>query len=343
MLEQLFSLRRENEAIFSLGPPPDLALVAGTKGTKIHKLTNNQFPGRQKASLPNGAVLHIWGPETFRSTMNCNNTDSAPLVLSLAHLPQSSKQRAALLDWIRCRNIIVTVPTQYVRDELLRGGVGQSEISVLPPAAKPPDGSAEEKRGNIRKKIRESLGISNSDRLVVVPAEMQREAGHKLASWAHAIVEQIIDGCKIVFPGAGPYERSVRFFSDTTGYPDDIFFTGNRFAIRDILAAADIAAFFYRQDCGITILSEAMSAGLTILAASTPDVTATCRHEENALLVNHDDPRAASASLLRVMDDDGLAKRLGQNAAKFAAANFGSIEIRRQLDEIYTHYSWGCR
>jgi len=336
MLEQLFALRREGEDIFSLGPPPDIALTAGAKDVEIHKLTNNRFPGRQKASLPEGVILHVWGAKTFCSTMNCNNPDFAPFVLSLGALPQTTKQRDALLGWIQCGEIIVTVPTQFARDELLRNGVTESKVAVLPPAARSIDGSAEESRKDIRGKIRESLGISDSDKLVVVPSQMQREAGHKLASWAHAIVEQLIDGCKIVFPGGGSYERSVRFFSDTTGYPDDIFFTGAKFTIRDILGAADIAAFFYERDCGVTILAEAMSAGLTIVATTTPGIASICRHEENALLVKPNDPRGASASLLRVIDDSDLGKRLGQNAAKFAAANFDPAEIRGRLDEIYT-------
>jgi len=48
--------------------------------------------------------------------------------------------------------------------------------------------------------------------------------------------------------------------------------------------------------------------------------------QENALLVKPNDPRAASAVLLRVMDNDDLGKRLGQNAAKFAAAASPNIK-----------------
>ena len=337
MLEQLFALRSEGEVIFSLGSSPDLSLTARATGAEIHKLTNNQFPCRKKAPLPDGAILHVWGEETFSTALKCKNPDSAPFVLSLGCIPQTSKQNDTLLSWIRCEDMVVTVPTQCAKNELLKNGAAESKVTVLPPGTKPPDSSAVESRPNIREKIRKSLGISDSDRLVVAPAEMRRGAGHKMASWAHAIVEQLTDGCKIVFPGGGPYEQSVKFFSDTTGYPDDIFFTGGSFTIQDILWAADIAAFFYERDCGVTILTEAMLSGLTILATTTPDITSICRHEQNALLVKPNDPRAASAVLLRVMDDDDLKKRLGQSAAKFAAANFDSIEVRRRLNEIYAN------
>ena len=340
MLEQLFALCREGEEIFSLGSAPDLSLTAGAIGAKILKLTNNRFPGRFKASLPDRAILHVWGEETFRTALKCKNPCSASFVLSLECLPQTSKQCDALSGWINCEDMVVTVPTQHAKNELFQNGADESKVLVLPPAAKPFDGSAADSSLNIRKiirgKIRESLGISDSDRLVVAPAEMKRGAGHKMASWAHAIVEQLVDGCKIVFPGGGVYEQSVKFFSDTTGYPDDIFFTGNSFTIRDILWASDIAAFFYERDCGVTILAEAMLSGLTILASTTPDITSICSHEDSALLVKPNDPRAASAVLLRVMDDYDPGKRLGRNAAEFAAANFDSVKVRQRLDEIYT-------
>ncbi|MCK5113837.1 MAG: glycosyltransferase family 4 protein [Phycisphaerae bacterium] len=328
MLEQLFALRNDGEEIFSIGPAPDLSPITGGE-VKISKLTNHQFPGREKASLPTGAGLHIWGADTFRNAVKCKNFDSGSAVLSLACLPQA----AASLELIGSWQVIVTVPTNSAKSKLSQCGIAESKIEILPPAAKPFDVAAAK---IARQKIRESLGITDRDKLVVVPAEMQRYAGHKLASWAHAIAEQLVDNCKIVFPGGGPYYQSVKFFADTTGYPDDVFFTGGRFTTQDILHAADIATFFYERNCGVTMLAKTMLAGLPILAAKTGDIASICRCNETALLIKPKDPRQASAVLMQVIEDDKLAQTLGQNAAAFAAANFAPGQIRKKLDEIYT-------
>ena len=335
MLEQLFALRCESEPVFSLGPKPNLSLTAAADGVEIRELTHHRFAFREKAVLPAGVVLHIWGTETFCSSTKCKNFGSGNVVLSPGGLPQDSKYRSLFCKQMDIPNLILTAPTKYSKNELLQSGVSENKVTILPPVVKPLEDSVE----SIRSNIRGSLGISDSDKLVVVPSEMQRGAGHKMASWAHAIVEQLTDNCKIVFPGGGNYQQSVKFFSDTTGYPDDIFFTGSRFTIRDILSAGDIAVFFYERSCGVTILAEAMMSGLTIVGVNSGDTAEMLRHDQSALLVPPNHPREASASLLRVVEDSQLGNRLAKNAAEFAAANFNLTKIRPQLDEIYAKIS----
>jgi phosphatidylinositol alpha-mannosyltransferase len=164
---------------------------------------------------------------------------------------------------------------------------------------------------------------------------MVRLAGHKHASWAHAIVRQIRDDVRLLLPGAGPAERHVRFFAATTGYDDEVFLTGDRFSPAEALAAGDIALFLYEQDVGVSSLADAMAAGLPIVAADTPEVAECVPDGTAGLLTPIHDPRAASAAILRIIEEPKLAQRLVESVKQLTEQHFAPNKARKALAEVY--------
>ena len=173
---------------------------------------------------------------------------------------------------------------------------------------------------------------------------MDPAAGHKYASWAHAIVRQIMEGVLLVMPTGGPAAERVRFFAATTGYDEEVFFAedlpgefsapGSSVGRSEILAAADVALFLAERDTGLAALVEAMAAGVPIAASNTPDVAECAPSGSAALLSPACDPRAASADLLRLIEDRALADRLATAARQRAEECFDPAASRRRLAEI---------
>ena len=151
----------------------------------------------------------------------------------------------------------------------------------------------------------------------------------------HAILRNVLDGLRLMLPGRGPVETFVRNFAATTGYDEEVHVTGDRFALCDALAAADIAVFFHDRDCGVNALAAAMSAGLPVVASGTPDSAELIRHEQTGLLARPKDPRAQSAAVLRLLDDRDLRVRLGRAAAELAGRHFHPGPARQRLREIH--------
>ncbi len=331
MLEQMLALRRSGERIISLGPPP--------KGDRVGKIESLHKPfGQEKLTwrrlaerLPRKSVVHLWSSEALAAGCSAAERVGGRVVLSLPHLPY--KEALADVPWeVGQFGHTLTVPTSRARDELLALGTDPRRVAVLPPAAEPPPDAPTR-----RKRVRKALGLTEDDILMVVPVEMIRYGGHKFASWSHAIVRQVVNVGRLLFPGSGPLEKAVLFFANTTGYLDEVFFTGWRFIRKDVLAAADAALFFYERDCGLTSPAEAMAAGLPILASRTPDLATICQHEQNALLGEPSDPRTASGVVLRLIDDPDLGTRIGQAAREYAKKAFSPQRARKHLEQIYAN------
>jgi glycosyltransferase involved in cell wall biosynthesis len=73
-----------------------------------------------------------------------------------------------------------------------------------------------------------------------------------------------------------------------------------------------------KEGWGITNV-EAAACGTPAVAADSPGLRDSVRHEETGLLVPRDDPSALAAALLRLAADPALVARLGAGGRAFAA------------------------
>jgi glycosyltransferase involved in cell wall biosynthesis len=81
-------------------------------------------------------------------------------------------------------------------------------------------------------------------------------------------------------------------------------------------------------------LLEAAAFGVPLVATAVDGMKEILRHEDNALLVPHGDPRALTAALTRVLRDDDLAQRLSRGSLELA----GTLSAARERAEWLTLY-----
>ena len=329
LLRQLALLVADGDTVLSAGPPPRATLRLPVR--PIHQpMGSARLAGlRMRPSAAAADILHAWSPRATAAGRELSLSTGKALVVSLSCAGPADRA-GALREAVGPGLFAVTVPTRSDRSVLIRGGVPERFVHVLPPAADgPPPGDS------VRRRVRESLGLDEATRLVAVPDTMVRHAGHDLASWAHAIVCKVTRRVCLLLPGGGPHERHVRFFAGTTGHDEDVFFTGTRFALADCLAASDLAAFFRTRDVGVSAAAAAMAAGLGIAGSRTPDLAELAPDGEAALLVEPGDPRVAAAAMLKLVEQPDLAGRLGEEARRRAGRLFRPAACRRRLEEIH--------
>ncbi len=337
-LEQLRLLAPDAEAV-SVGPAPTrgggLARVRGSHvplnwprlwAARAQKRPVFRLPLGGRGRLDTKAnLLHAWSPRSFEAAWHLAQRTHQPMLYSL----QGADADRSL--WPRARRPFVhlSVPSEAAKQRLARIGLDAARVHVLPPCTALADPTA-----GTRRQIRTHLGLAEADLLIVSPAEMTRNAGHKYASWSHAIVRQLLENLRLAFPGGGPAEPRVRYFAGTTGYDAEVFFTENRFKTSDLLAAGDIACFLPVRDSGLWPVAAAMAAGTPLIATRTPDICCYARDGENALLVAPADPRAISAALLKLSEDPELREKLARAGRAFAEAHFSPDVARGRLAEI---------
>jgi len=339
-LDQLALLAGGSDRIVSVGRPPEYDQFPLLIQAVHCPLGLGQLGGWSIRGLAGQAdIIHTWSRKSALAGRSLRVLTGKPVVLSWPSLPE--RKDMALLTRLAGRwGIVLIVPTEIAQTALGWAGAEKKSVHVLPPAAAAIEPERQVKR---RREIREALGLSDNQFLLVAPAEMRAGAGHKYACWAHAIVRQIIDGVCLFMPSDGPNRQRVSFFAATTGYDEEILYREHldqerEQALRklDALAAADAAVFFGERDTGLSALVEAMAAGVAIAASNTPDVAECAPAGEVALLSPCCDPRSASADVLRLVEDKELRKSLATTAKDRATKFHSTDQCRQALASIYS-------
>jgi glycosyltransferase involved in cell wall biosynthesis len=73
-------------------------------------------------------------------------------------------------------------------------------------------------------------------------------------------------------------------------------------------------------------LREALATGCAVVASDTPTVREFVTHGQNGLLVSFFDPKGLADAVLRVVEDAPLARRLRENARRYAELNLAMAE-----------------
>jgi len=87
-----------------------------------------------------------------------------------------------------------------------------------------------------------------------------------------------------------------------------------------------------------------MAAGRAIVASAIGQINQTIEHERNGLLVAPGDASALAEALERLLNDQNLREKLGENArADAVAKHTWSASVRRVLELAMRRQEVGCR
>jgi glycosyltransferase involved in cell wall biosynthesis len=140
--------------------------------------------------------------------------------------------------------------------------------------------------------------------------------------------------------GEGPLLPDLQQLATELGVSDRIRFAGrvDRSEIKTILHSAHVLAFpsvTEAEAFGIAQI-EAMAAGLPIVNTRLPTtVPLVARHDREALTVPPNDPLALSQALNSVLNEPGLAARLGAAARERANSEFDEDIFRDRMTAVY--------
>jgi glycosyltransferase involved in cell wall biosynthesis len=119
---------------------------------------------------------------------------------------------------------------------------------------------------------------------------------------------------------------------------DRVLFAGliqERQKLADIYRASDIFVFPSRQEGLPNVVLEAMATGLPVIVSQLPGLEKVIHHAENGLYVPIGDVAALEESILRVISDPFLSKKLGIAAQKYSLNKHGFTTWQSDLVRIY--------
>jgi glycosyltransferase involved in cell wall biosynthesis len=119
------------------------------------------------------------------------------------------------------------------------------------------------------------------------------------------------------------------------GIADSVRFLGHLSDRVELYQALDVLLITSDSEGTPMTLLEAMSCGLAVVSSAVGGIPEVCTHEKNALLVTRRDVTGFAVALGRVLGEEGLARKLGENAR---ATILKSYEIRglvRRIEALY--------
>jgi glycosyltransferase involved in cell wall biosynthesis/GT2 family glycosyltransferase len=179
--------------------------------------------------------------------------------------------------------------------------------------------------------LREVLAGSTDRPIVLSLARLDPQKG--LSDLLEAAVH--VREASFVLAGEGPERHRLEETVRSLGIGSRVRFLGYREDVPELLAACDIVVLpSVYEGLPISIL-EAMAAEKPVVATNIGGIREAVRDGETGLLVPPHDPAALSAAIRSVLQDPGLARRLGRAGRERVLREFSAGDMVRKVTELY--------
>ncbi len=83
------------------------------------------------------------------------------------------------------------------------------------------------------------------------------------------------------------------------------------------------------------VLVEAMYLGKPVVGTDVDGIREIIAHEETGLLIPSKDAKSLANAVTQLLDNEGLASKLGKNASKFIKSNYDARIMVQQTELLY--------
>ncbi len=153
---------------------------------------------------------------------------------------------------------------------------------------------------------------------------------------AFARVLKAVPDAKLVIAGSGREEDSLSRQIQDLSITNSVFMVGelSKEKVAQLMAGADVFVLPSRAESfGLTLL-EASAAGVPVVCANAGGVPEIFQDDFNALLYPPGDDEAMAKAMIRLIQDRGLARRIGANAVE-TAGKFTWKRTAEQTLQVY--------
>jgi glycosyltransferase involved in cell wall biosynthesis len=230
----------------------------------------------------------------------------------------------------------VLVNAEAVKQWLESEGYDPSQIVVIP-------NGVELSRFSDRPepdRIRAELGIPAGAPMVMVVSRFARQKGLEHFLEAASILAPRFPAVRFVMVGyANPaeqdYEDTLRTRAEQLGLTRRVTLTGLRSDVPALLAASTVSVMPSLNEALSNVLLESMAAGAPIVATRVGGTPEAILDGVTGLLVEPGDSAGLAASIARLLDDPGLAARLGSAARKAIEDRYSIERMVRATQDLY--------
>jgi N-acetyl-alpha-D-glucosaminyl L-malate synthase BshA len=140
---------------------------------------------------------------------------------------------------------------------------------------------------------------------------------------------------KLVMVGDGPEKAAAEHQARELGVHRDVLFLGNQDCMEELLPLADVFLLPSSSESFGLVALEAMSAEVPVVCSNAGGLPEVVEHGFTGFL--HDPTHVAgyTASVLKLLTQDGLRRTMGRRARRVAMERFGADEMVGQYVKVY--------
>jgi glycosyltransferase involved in cell wall biosynthesis len=230
----------------------------------------------------------------------------------------------------------VVVPSAWAKRQLVdHEGVPERLVRVIHNGAHP----HEPVRG--RAAVREELGLSAEDEVVVIAAMLRPEKAHDVAIEALARLADQRPHLRLLVVGGGPTDDpagtrpQLERQAERLGVAARVRFAGRRGDVSDVVAACDVALLPSAGENLPLAVLEYMEAGTPVVATTVGGVPELIDDGVHGLLVPPGDPVAMAEAIDRTLRDRDAAAARARAARERRRTEFSWDRIAAQTRALY--------
>lgn len=180
------------------------------------------------------------------------------------------------------------------------------------------------------KELRETLGVSKEDFLLIVAGDLVKGKNHKTIIRA---VAKCSGRVHLLVCGQGIEKENLENLSKELHVEKQIHFLGFRSDIKELLKISDAFVFAsYREGLSRAVM-EAMASGLpAVVSDIRGNNELICK--KGGYLVKPDDADGMAERIMELKNNKGLAEEMGRFNKKYVE-KFSDRVVRKQIEEIY--------
>jgi glycosyltransferase involved in cell wall biosynthesis len=231
----------------------------------------------------------------------------------------------------------VLVNATAVKDWLMAEGYDSSKIVVIRNGVDLAgfDSPADADR------IRCELGLERQTPLVAVVSRLTRLKGLENLLEAAAMLKPQYPDVRFLVVGETspmevPYLDELKQLAVRLGVGDRVIFTGRRSDVPALLSSVNVSVMPSLNEALSNVLLESMAAGAPTVATRVGGTPEALVDEQTGLLVPPGDSQSLAAAISRLLNDRGLASRLGGAARRFVHDHLSVERMVSETEQLYS-------
>jgi len=215
--------------------------------------------------------------------------------------------------------------------EFAKLGVGVDRLVYLPNAVSLP-----EQRPSQREDARQKLYLPLSEKIVVAVGRLSPEKGIDILLTAYANQFSTDSGVRLLLVGDGPQRADLEAVARRLGIAERVTFAGFVSDVASYYAAADLFVMSSHTEGFPMALLEAMAWGLPALATAVGGIPDIVQNGINGFLVQSGNEKQLAVAMGNLLNNRGLAERMGQVARQTITERFAVKQWAHNLERVYT-------